>query len=420
MRTATAVALLSLLGAPADAQQKAAAPKTIEPGWSFEPFSARNKAADFEVTLTGYVQYDFRQYEDWSYADEDGVSLLPEESDWRRLRLGLEGRYKKLRFEVDAAAAFDAGDELKDAWLGLRLAREFELRVGNMKLPGSPEWLTSNAKTDFVERAVPVEALSPSRDVGVQALGEVGRWLEYQAGVFVGDGRTADERADTTYAGRLVLKPSSWLDVGGYYSQADVEAEAAGPGLDPLPKGLLGESFSGYDFHDRLFVQGTRRRWGADLRGRSGPVSVRAEYLQENEQRLGQGPTFEDLPDVRGRGWQVATTWLVTGERKTGTVRPERRLFRGAGAVELAARYEELRVDDVENEGFEGFGNRARNVREAGYRAFVGGVSWWPTIFLRFLGDVSVERYMDGLRAPESGRTGDYVTLFARVQVHLP
>ena len=123
---------------------------------------------------------------------------------------------------------------------------------------------------------------------------------------------------------------------------------------------------------------------------------------------------------MRANGWSATATWLVTGEKKTRTIRPSRSLFGGPGAVELAARYEELRFDDVENEGFESAGSRAANVRPAGYRAFTGGLSWWPRTFLRLMGDVVVERYDDALRAPQPGKEGNYVTLLGRVQVHLP
>ncbi len=110
----------------------------------------------------------------------------------------------------------------------------------------------------------------------------------------------------------------------------------------------------------------------------------------------------------------------MTGEKKKRTIRPRRSLFGGPGAVELAVRYEELRFDDVKNEGFESAGSRAANIRPAGLRAFTGGLSWWPGPFLRLVGDVVVERYDDALRAPEPGKTGNYVSLLGRVQVHLP
>ena len=74
----------------------------------------------------------------------------------------------------------------------------------------------------------------------------------------------------------------------------------------------------------------------------------------------------------------------------------------------------------MSNEGFESAGSRAANVRPAGLRAFTGGLSWWPSPFLRLMGNVVLERYDDALRAPEPGKDGNYVSVLARVQVHLP
>ncbi len=142
--------------------------------------------------------------------------------------------------------------------------------------------------------------------------------------------------------------------------KATCRPSPAGPGLDPEPKGLCG--------HERqrlpLLPLGVRRTggacgWGADARVQAGPFSLWGEFLETREQRQGQGPTLVDLPEVRGDGWSATATWLVTGEKKTRTIRPDRSLFGGPGAVELAARYEELRFDDVENEGFESAGSRA-------------------------------------------------------------
>jgi phosphate-selective porin len=238
--------------------------------------------------------------------------------------------------------------------------------------------------------------------------------------VFEGDGSESDDQAGTTAAARLVLKPARWLDVSGSFAQGDVEGEPAGEELDPRPKGFSGRSASGYGFFPPVFMKGRRVRWGVDARIEAGPVAVWGEFLEGREERRGQGPTQEDLPDLRGDGWSVTATWLVTGERKTRTIRPDRPLFRGPGAVEIAVRYEELWFDDVSDEGFESAGSRAANVRPAGLRAFTGGLSWWPSSFLRFLGNVVVERFDDALRAPEPGKEGNYVSLLGRVQVHLP
>jgi len=393
------------------------AKKQPAPGWTTEPFTIRNEVADFRVGLTGYLQADFRDYHDWTVAEPD---LRAPDAEWRRLRFGIDGRYKRVSFEVDFAAVFDAKEDLKDAWAELRIVRALRIRGGHLKIPVSPEWMTSQAKQDFLERAVIVDSLAPGRDWGGEILGDLGRFAEYQAGVFAGDGDKQREHSGTTFAGRLLLKPWRWLAFGGSTSYGQVTADPAGPDLDPAPKGFSASSLTQYQFFAPLFVEGRRRRWDAEAEMRHGPVSLRGEYLEQREQRKGQGPTLEDLPDVRGRGFQVAATWLVTGEKKTRTIRPERRLFRGPGGIGLGVRYEEMRSDDVRNEGFEGFGNRAGNIRPAGFRAVTGGLSWWPTVFMRLMGDIVVERYEDPLRAPQTGKEGNYVSLLGRVQVMLP
>lgn len=412
-----AALFLAAGSAVAQAKREPAPPK---PGWTAKPFAIENESAGFRLALKGYAQADFRSFVDWTAGDEDTGNLRADEFEWRRLRVGVEGEWRRLSFELEADPAFDEGDELKDAWVSLRLARALQVRGGYMKVPLSAEYLTSAGKTDFVERSAAVDSLGPARDWGVVLHGEIGRAAEYQAGVFEGDGRASDSRAETTAVGRLVLKPARWLDVGGSFSVGDVVAEPAGPGLDPEPKGLGGRSATGFRFFPPLFVDGRRVRWGADARVQSGPFSVWGEYLQAREERIGQGPTLEDLPDVRGEGWSVSATWLLTGDPKKRTISPRRPLFGGPGAIELSARYEQLRFDDVRNEGFESAGSRAKNVRPAGYRAAWGGLSWWPSSFLRFMGDVVVERYDDELRSPEPGKKGDYVSLLARVQLHLP
>jgi phosphate-selective porin len=405
------------LALPAAAQQGSGAAPS---GWQTDAFSLSNKAAGFEIALTGYIQADFRSFQDWQVGDgTDPTARLEDGLDWRRLRVGFEGEWRKLRFEFDVDPAFDEGEELKDAWLGVRFARELELRGGHMKLPVSHERLQSASRTDLIERATVVNALAPDRDWGGLAHGELGRRLEWNVGVFEGDGSESRSRAGTTAAARLVLTAGA-LELGASFAQGDVEEVETAVNADARPQGLRGVSGTGFEFFPAVFVNGTRRRWAADARLSGGPVAVWGEFLEAREERLGQGPTLEDLPQVQGRGFSTTATWLVTGERKTRRMRPRQPLFGGPGAVELVVRYEELWFDDVSNQGFESAGSRAANIRPAGIRAFTGGMNWWPNRLLRLSGNVLVERYTDALRAPEPGREGDYVSLLGRIQVSLP
>lgn len=389
-------------------------------GWTAGPgLRLRNKDHDAAVGVRGYGQLDYVSFLNWRDADPD-VPLGDEEADLRRARLGIEGEWRRLSLEVEGDVTRDEG-HLTDAWIGLRFSRAFRLRVGNMKLPVSPERLTSARRLDFAERSLLASALSPNRDWGAMLHGRAGP-LEYAAGAFRGDGRTRESRAETTGAGRLVLRLGPDVELGGSLSMGDVDGGLAALDAPGEPRGSSGQALSGHEFFPEKYVHGRRVRYGADAAALLGPAALKAEYLELREERRRQGAGFEDLPDVVGRGWSVSATWLVTGEKKKGSVEPQRPLPRGAGAVELALRYEELRFDDAgDDSGLAGVGPRSRNLRAAGDRAFTGGLSWWPARYLRLLANVTVERFEDPLLAPEpaEGRK-DYVSLRARLQVELP
>jgi phosphate-selective porin OprO/OprP len=399
-----------------------------EDGGKFGPgIRYRNKAAEFEIALNGYAQIDYIDFLNWSSHDPDQPLASP---DWNptRLRLGVEGEWHRLSWQLQG----DFGDvanfredvnvqRLRDAWLNYRFAKSLQLQAGHFKLPVGLEWLTSARRLDFVLRSLPARNLAPDRDWGVEVHGDIGKRVEYMAGVFAGDEYRSFRRTGTTGAGRLVLRPAAGLELGGSFAQGDVAAEEEAPGVATRPLGQQGEASSGFEFFHRKYVNGSRRWIGGDLAFLRGPIGIKGEYLEQREERRGQGPTFEDLPAVKGRGWAASATWLVTGEKKKRTVRPERPLLHGPGAVELGFRYDEIRYDDVgPDDGFAGVGNRSRNLRPAAERCLTGGISWWPRAVLRIEGNLVQERFEDALLAPEPGRQGNYLTVLVRFQIELP
>jgi phosphate-selective porin len=387
--------------------------------WRTEPFKVTSPSGDFEVGLAGYVQEDLRSYRDWTPAE-------PMTSELRRLRIGAEGKWKRLSFEVDVDPrkqqpedTVDGTHYLKNAYLEYRFAKAFRIRGGHFKLPFSPEFLTSAAKTDFAERTMLVDALGLGRDWGGVALGEIGR-IHYEAGVFQGDGWRTHQRSGPTGAGRVVVTTLTGLDLGASYTEGHVEADDETLGAAQA-KGFHARGPAAFRFSGRHFVDGRRRRLGGDGEFRRGPVGFKAEIGRGWEERKGQGATFDDLPRVKTTGWAVSGTWLVTGDRKRNTIRPRHPLPHGLGAVEVGVRYESVQVDDDgPAAGFAGAGNRARNILPVGDRVLTGGVSWWPRQWLRFLGNVVVERFDDDLIVPEPGRRGNYSTLLGRLQLSLP
>jgi phosphate-selective porin OprO/OprP len=388
--------------------------------WQFGPGARVSRpASGIELQLHGYIQEDFRHF---SHDYENSRGELPElgeETVLRRLRVGIDGQWKRVRVEFDYDP-HDSLEHLKNLTGDLKIAKALHITGGNMKLPVSPEWLTSASKTDFVERSLAVDALAPGRDWGVKLSGDV-KPITYQLGVFKGDGRVDQSRADTTVAGRLEANVLKGLELGASASQGKVNADAQEV-ADPLARGVSVHAPSGFRVYERHFVDGTRRRLGADARIRRGPVGLRAEYLRMTSERLGQGSVFDDLPAEEASGWSASATWLVTGDKKQRTIKPEHPLNHGGiGAVELGVRYDSLRVDDDgADTGFEGAGSRARNIRPVGGKTWTGGMSWWPLEFARLYGNVVVERYDDPLLAPVPGRKGNYVTLLARLQLSVP
>jgi phosphate-selective porin len=149
---------------------------------------------------------------------------------------------------------------------------------------------------------------------------------------------------------------------------------------------------------------------------------MRAEFLQMDEQRKGQGSQSQDIPDIRGRGWTAGASYVLTGEKKGSTVEVEKSVFRGGrGALEIAARVEGLKFDDTgDPSGFAGFGNRASNIAASGASVIEAGLNYWAANYLKFQFGALWEKYNDPLIAPVPGNTGRYFTLQGRVQVMVP
>lgn len=407
---------------PAPAQDAPQPDPEQEEGWKLGPGVQIEHSSGLKLELAGYAQGDVRSPRNLYEGDEETESLNDTVTELRRIRIGLDGEWgKRVSFQVQFDPS-DEGEHLKDLWLGVKLADAFRLRAGHFKVPVTREFLVGASRIDFLERSMVVDHIGPGRDWGAMLHGEPLEDSEYMVGVFKGDGGGTLRQSETTVAGRLVVSAFEHLQLGASFSQGLVEAQPAGGELDPAPLGFPGIGPSGFRFYDPHFVNGTRRRVGADARFAAGPFAVTGEWLRGTEEREGQSSLFGDLPREVATGWSVAATWLVTGEKKKRNVEPEKAIGRGGiGAVEIAARIERLRFDDDAGDvGFAGSGNRARNIRAIADRVVTAGLSWWPVEWVRLLGNVAFEEFSDPLLAPQPGKTGRYVTLLGRMQVAVP
>ena len=95
----------------------------------------------FEVAPRAYVQFDWRGYPEWPI-EPGGGRLQFDTFEVRRARIGVDGRWRRLSFEV-AVDPQDVDDDtvLKDAYGQFRFSRALRLRVGQFKIPAGREYL---------------------------------------------------------------------------------------------------------------------------------------------------------------------------------------------------------------------------------------------------------------------------------------
>lgn len=364
------------------------------------------RAPLFEIAPRGYVQIDWRAYPDW--AVEPGAGRLNHDTlEVRRGRFGVDGRLWRISFELTLDPQDQDGVFVKDAYAQLRMTRALRVRVGQFKLPGGREYQTSARSLDFMERSALSDSATPGRDIGAMLTGRIRANLEYQAGLFAGDGNGRGSRAGRTAAGRIVWTPAQDLELAGTFSEGRTRSVDADPA-----NGLDGRAPSGYRFFDRLYVQGRRVRIGGDVEWTPGRWRVTGEAIRARDARESQGLDYEDLPSVVGMGWSAAVTREFG--RRRGRSRSRLREW------DLGFRYDALAFDDVEPATVrDSVRPRATDVRARAARTLTAGVSWSPVRWARLMGNAAWERYSEPRSTPEPGRAG-YWTFGTRLQFELP
>ncbi len=371
-----------------------------------------------QIDFKASVQQDLRG----SYAGAEQTADL-EPFELERGRVGINGTlFRIVEFEIereltttrrtDAELAAGAAQRTpwKDAFVDVRLARAAQVRAGRFKIPFGLDMLTGVTQGDFVYRTLAADYLAPSRDTGLMVHGRFfKRGLNYWAGAFAHDGDNArslhTKGAGRTYAARITGRPLR--AVAGAFDDLTIGAafttsEVANDSFEP--NGLRFETtMTDENFFSPVYVSGDRRRWETDLEWMIGPASARAEYTEVRDERRGQGLGNVDLSEARYRSWYVSATWLVTGERKERPLRPAAELFNGgAGAFELAARYERALADSLGSTDTPFRNPRAESILRNGDRLLTLGATWYlhQAVVLQF--NMIEQRLDDPVRSPVS------------------
>jgi hypothetical protein len=350
----------------------------------------------FELTPQAYIQLDWRDYPNSPVAPGGG-RLQFNTFEVRRLRAGVDGRWRGVRFEVTLDPRDVDGTVVKDAYGEIRPGN-FEIRFGQFKVPGSRDYGTAARNTDFLERSAVGQSLAAHRDLGAALHGKAGSKLDYDLGVFAGDNNGTTRRSGLTAAGRVEWEPTAAVIAAFYGSEGQLRA------VDSEPEnGLEGRLSSGYRFYENVYVHGRRTRVGGDIEWSPARWQFTAEAIRVREERREQGVDLDDLPSAVGIGAHVSARWRFAARR------------------ELSARYEYLGFDDVgPNTGMASVRPRARDLRARSAHAVTLGGSWRLRQWFRMMGNAGVEWFSDPRTAPDPGRDEGYWTLGMRLQIELP
>lgn len=281
---------------------------------------------------------------------------------------------------------------LQDAFVDARLHPSVQVLIGKAKVPLGLERTQSDTALLFPERGI-TDRLVPNRDVGIQLHGDVGV-LSYGVGLYNGaaDGasRDGDINDDKSVAGRLWSTPfkaadSDWINglligIGGSYGSE--ESAAALPG-GSLAAGYrtpnAGTTF--FTYTAGTIAEGIQTRLSPQLHWSLPSYALLADYVVSTTEleRAGQSRA------VANQAWQVAASWVLTGERPTyAGVRPKSPFAPGNGgwgAWELAARVGQLLIDQ---EVFEGDRFAATASQPSTIDTWAVGLNWYPTRFLKW------------------------------------
>ena len=307
----------------------------------------------------------------------------------RTVRVGLKGTIYE-HYDFGVVGEFGKGNsDLWDGYMGFNHLPWAKLRVGQFKQPFSVEWYSPIASRDFIEMPLPIDNLTPDRDIGVMLHGNLWKGLlNYGLSLCNGTGKnTSDTNDDKDVVARLVFTPFNsskstllkGLHLGGGITYGKQEAER-----DEMRREgkfqTAGETVF-FQFNEEVFHDGDRTRYGAELAWIVGPFSVKGEWVRMDLDDLyvTKGGSKDDFSID---GTYLSVSYILTGETqpfkdgKYGIIAPKQNFDpkKGTwGAIQLVARYENLSIDtDLFTKGY---ANPTNYTDEAD--GFTLGVNWY-------------------------------------------
>lgn len=391
--------LLRLRELAADSATAAAKDKIIATASSKDGFSIKSADGKYAVRLKGLVQTDGRFF----LSD----SALPAANTFfiRRARPILEatvGKYLEFRLQPDFG---QGATVLFDAYSDVKIAPAFAVRVGKFKPPVDLERYQSASDIVFAERALATN-LAPNRDVGLLFSGDISTGvLTWQAGVFNGvpdlgngDGDVSDAK---DFVGRVFVQPFklgtlAGLGVGVAGSTGLERGTPAAPATvagyrTPSQQTFFRYTSSSTTPANNVYADGRRSRLAPQAYFYTGPLGVHGEYIQSWQSVTRTGTTVK----LKHTAWQTTASFFLTGEKNSFKSASPKKPFDPKagtfGAVELAARYSELSIDDAT---FPTFASTASSASQA--KAWAVGLNWYLAKAIKVVADYEHTTFTGG------------------------
>ncbi len=330
----------------------------------------------FKIKFGGKAMNDWAFFLSQDAALKTEVGNLEDGIEFSRARLFLSGTiYERVIFEAqyDFVDVGDDGEGVKDLYVGLKKIPFLgEIKVGHFKEPFSLEYLTNSKYITFMERALP-EIFTPGRNVGIMAgRSFFDKRMTLHAGLFrETDGIASAQGNKGGYAGTVRLTGRPWKS-GRSLLHLGIAYRYSNPADDFMSFDARPESHLAVDFADSGDLQvDALSLVGAELALVVGPFSVQGEFIQAFPEAT-TGYTYSGI-----YGCYAYASWFVTGESrrykasegKFARVRPKENFMgkeKGLGALEVAARYSHL---DLEDRTARVFGGRMNDI--------TAGINWY-------------------------------------------
>ena len=349
---------------PAPAPAQVAGPK-VETKGGLKVDSADGKNS---FSFGGRIQADVAEYRDDQAAN--GKAAFGDGTAFRRVRFDVKGKFLEdwgYRVQYDLLEGGAAG--IKDAYITFERFAPWILQVGQFFQPFGLERQTSSNNITFLERAMPTNALTPDRHVGIQLssggaigdgkLGDAVPFWTAEVGLFgmraqddnasLGD----DESRDLT--GRVTIAPiysgNRLLQIGASYRLHEPNDSGTFTRYRDRPEAFVSQVrlVDTGDLSGTTGLVADFSQIGVDVAAMWGPVAAQAEWMKTEVSRRGglSDPTFS--------GGYAQVSWLVTGESRGfkpaeavhDKLKPKQAFGReGWGAWELAVRYSTLDLTD--------------------------------------------------------------------------